>query len=878
MVDEKPNKYVREETLPIPTYEEATSSRSPSHSFLGASEVSHDAERQGLLGRRSPAPPGDNYRPPDVESVRSSADFLPTTGNNSARSSGEGSRHEMIQMDMEDPLSEQAQSQMGTRLSKRISSITNGLSSLNLPFRQWLPSLEYVRAHIPRMPGRFPEALKPGWIMVVRFFALLFVLTVAYVVFLSNIFSFRQRRGGQMYDPESVRMFVQEHVNATNIKLHLEHLTQFDHIAGTEGSYVLAKYVEAVFHEAGLDSPMLERFDVYLNYPKQGGRSVAIVDPSELAWKAKIEEELAYKDPPREQTMVFHGLSKSGNVTGPLIYANYGSREDFEWLHSNGISVEGGIALVRYYGSQTDRALKVKAAELAGAVGCIIYSDPNEDGFVKGEPYPNGRYMPADGVQRGTVGLTSWIVGDVLSPGFASLPGEKRRISKEDNPGLNNIPSIPLSWRDAQKLLQSLKGHGQQLNDDLGWIGGVPDVDEWWTGNKKSSPMVNLRNEQDEVERQPIYNVLGDIIGIEQPEKVVIVGNHRDAWGFGAVDPGSGTAVFLEVVRIFGDLKNLGWRPMRSIQFASWDAEEYNLIGSTEHVESRTEDLRRNGFAYINVDVAVQGSDFHAAGPALFGKSLLRVLGRTSDPLANRTLRSLWDEKNRKLEGLGAGSDYVAFQDIAGMSSIDLSFSGEPFPYHSSYDNFQWMSQFGDPQFQYHRLMAQVWALLILELADRPVLPFDLEAYARSIKDYVRDLDKYSGTRKAPAAFDLKSLNDAADATVQRTHKFHEWDREWTQNIYGMGGMESNALTLMRMNHNSKMANFETDLLDVGGGLPGREQYKHVLFAPQAWSGYDEAVFPGIRDAIDGGDWQLAQKQVEKVAMLLARASQRLLE
>jgi len=570
MGDEKPNKYIRQESLPIPTYDEATSSRpQSSHSFLGPAEVSHDAERQGLLGRPLSEAQPNNYRPPNVESARSSVDFLPSSGENSARSSAEGLRHEMIQMEVLDPDPESNQSQMSTRLSKRITSLTNGLSSLHLPFRQWLPSSEYIRAHIPGLPRQIPEILKPGWIMVVRFMALLFVLFMVYLIFVSDMISFRGRK--VMYDPESVRLFVQESVNESRIRQNLEHLTMFDHIAGTEGSFVLAKWIETAFHTATLDQAMLERFDVYLNYPRKDGRRVAIIDPPEMAWDAKIEEEMAYKDPSREQTMVFHGHSRSGNVTGPIIYANYGSKEDLKKLQENGISLEGAIMLVRYYGSQGDRALKVKAAELAGAVGCIIYSDPNEDGFVKGNPSPDGRYMPADGVQRGAVSLMSWVVGDVLSPGFASLPGESKRISKDNNPGLNNIPSIPLAWRDAQKLLQAIKGHGKAMTNAEEWhewTGAVPDV-EWWTGDQKS-PTVHLKNEQDEVERQPIYNVLGKIVGIEQPEKSIIIGNHRDAWCFGAADPGSGTAVFLEVVRIFGELKKQGWRPLRTIEFASW--------------------------------------------------------------------------------------------------------------------------------------------------------------------------------------------------------------------------------------------------------------------------------------------------------------------
>ena len=559
MRDEK-SRYEPQDSLPIPTYDEATSSRPPSsQSFLGPAEVSHDAERQGLLGRHESATRSNGYHPPTVESARSSLDFLPSSGESSARNSEEGLRREMQEMEVEDSGSQGS----SMSLSKRISSLT---SRFPRRFRKFLPSFSFIRDRIPTIP----DYLKPGWIMVVRFFFLLFVLAMAYVVFFTNLFQIRAR--GRSYNPESVRIYVQEHLNETRIRENSEHLTKWDHIAGTEGSYYIAKWLESIMIEADLDRVELEQFDVYLNYPKKEGRKVAIVDPPEKRWEAKLEEEKVYEN--RQQTLVFHGLSKSGNVTGPLIYANYGSRDDFKKLEDQGISMKGAIALVKYYGSQDDRALKVKAAELAGAVGCIIYSDPEDDGFVQGKAWPEGRFMPEDGVQRGTVGLTSWIVGDVLTPGYASSPGEKKRDTKDKNPGLNNIPSIPIAWRDAKPLLQALKGHGKKLEDEE-WIGGVPEV-EWWTGDQKS-PVVHIKNEQDEIDRRPIYNVLGRIDGIEQPEKKVVIGNHYDAWCYGAIDPGSGTALFVEMVRVFGELKRLGWRPLRTIEFASWDAEEYNM-------------------------------------------------------------------------------------------------------------------------------------------------------------------------------------------------------------------------------------------------------------------------------------------------------------
>lgn len=810
MVDEKPNKYERQDFLPIPTYEEATSSRpSSSQSHLGPEEVSHDAERQGLLSRTNPVQ-RDSYQPPTVESARSSLDFLPSSRESSRRSSAEALQREIQQMDVEEPGDPNSRA---ARLSKRITSLTHSLSSINLPFRQWLPSGQYIRARIPSFLQAFQFNL--NWIIVGRVFAIFLVAFIIWLFFISDLFAVGSRRMNSRFNPNEVRAFVQGRVDADNIRQNLQHATQYDHMAGTQGNYYLATWVEAAFMEAGLEHVGLERFDVYLNYPKEGGRKVAIIDPPELAWEAKIEEELAY--PPEfqaQQTMVFHGHSKTGNVTGPLIYANYGSRQDFQDLRDKGIDLTGSIALVRYYGSQPDRSLKVKAAEQAGAVGCIIYSDPAEDGFLKGEPYPRGRYMPEDGVQRGAVGMSSWIVGDVLSPGFASLPGERNRQSKENNPGLPKIPSIPLAWRDAQKLLQALKGYGKKIEDPK-VKGGVPDV-EWWTGDS-GSPKVHLMNDQIEKEREPIYNVLGAIKGLEQPEKSIIVGNHRDAWCFGGADPGSGTAILLEVVRIFGDLKKAGWRPLRSIEFASWDGEEYNMIGSTEHVEARIEDLRRDALAYLNVDVAVTGTKFKAQGP-IFENALRGVLERVIDPNSNRTLREIWDENKTTMDGLGSGSDYVAFLDLAGTSSIDMSFEGQPFPYHSCYDNFEWMDKFGDPGFQYHKAMAQIWALLILDMADRPLLPLDLNIYAREVTKYVNDVEKHINI-KGGGEINLTALKDAARQFVLNAKVFQEWDIAWENMIDISGGYESNAMGIKRMNHNSRVADFETNLLDIDGGV-----------------------------------------------------------
>lgn len=558
-----------------------------------------------------------------------------------------------------------------------------------------------------------------------------------------------------------------------------------------------------------------------------------------VKWTAKLNEDQI--DPEKKQAQTFHGHSKSGDVKGPLIYANFGSREDFQRLKDMNIDTKGAIALVRYYGTQGDRALKIKAAELAGFAGCLIYSDPNEDGFVKGPAMPEGRYMPADGVQRGAVSLMSWVVGDVLTPGWASTP-DKPRLSPLESKGLVQIPSLPLAWRDAQVLLKSLQGHGSRI-PEASWMGGVPEV-EWWTGNL-SSPTVHLKNEQDENERQPIWNIHGRIKGIEQGEKKIIIGNHRDAWAYGAADPGSGTAVLMEIVRIFGDLKRHGWRPLRTIEFVSWDGEEYNLIGSTEHVEENVEDLRENGYAYLNVDVAVSGQDFFADASPAWHDTLLRVLNRVRDPnKEGKTLLEIWKQDQSKLGTLGAGSDYVAFQDIAGVSSIDFGFKGEPFPYHSVYDNFEWMEKFGDPGFLYHTLLGQVWGLLVLEMCDAPILPLSLSAYAAALENQVEELGKFAmkegvkevinyATKKrddsqGQAQWDLSPLRAAAHNAVIKAAAFELWGQRWDAIHFENGNYESTVMMNARMEHNQRAAMFETLLLDLekGGGV----SFSHITF------------------------------------------------
>lgn len=833
-----------------PTYDEALAGSSrgwATHTRDAIDERNAtETESQSLLPRAGDSSQGsrrpDGYRAPTVETD----DEDSVWDSDSDADETNQVRREMEELEIEEP-GRTGGSIWGKRIGFNLSLPTWRFS--------WRLRLPRIRIQLPSRPSAAPadnsaaeEAVDRedldnvrSWlrdfafpkvnsmmviVTVARLLALGIVIGFMYFLFASGVLSGLtngMNNVGMRFDPEDLRVHLQKTVDPRRMRAAVKIFSSYAHIAGTEGDYATALDVEAMFNKAGLDVVEMDDYYVYLNYPRENGRAVQILDETgdNAIWTAELEEVERGGESAGKQTLAFHGHSKSGDVRGPLMYANYGAREDYQKIKDMGINTTGAIALVKYYGTQTDRALKVKGAELAGFAGCIIYSDPADDGFLKGDVAPGGRYMPEDGVQRGSVSLMSWVVGDVLTPGWESKQ-EVPRMKVEESPGLVKIPSLPLAWRDAQVLLQHLKGFGQKVPD--AWKGGVPEVGEWWTGNE-SSPVVRLLNEQDENEKQPIWNVYGKIIGMETSAKSIILGNHRDAWAFGATDPHTGTAIMIELARIFGDLVDRGWRPLRSIEFMSWDAEEYNLIGSTEFVEKNVDALRENAFAYINLDTVVSGQDFRAAGSPPLRKSLFHAMERVVDPNFNTTLKDLWDRRGSKLEGLGAGSDYVAFQDIAGTSSLDLEFAGEAFPYHSSYDNFDLMEQVLDPGFTYHGILAQVVGLILLDLADRPIMPFDMVNYGRSLETWVGDLESWANKeaekKKHKGVLKFEGLKDAAATVSVKAQQFSKWEMEWDRLVIRSGGWETQELGTARIAYNNKMAMFETALLDLelGGGV-----------------------------------------------------------
>lgn len=855
---------------PIPSYEEAvagTSREAASDNDTwtpGGDNDGDSREGRSLLNNASTTRTGqlaDGYHAPTVETDDEDSLFGP---DDDSESEAEHVRREMHEMEVDDLAHDD--NSISTLLRKRM--------GINLPKWRWSwswrPRFPQLRVRDIRLGqeesrdtasgdsgeqaqtassrwgqwwatgGGLPLSLPGSWnsttILIIfgRLMAVLVVLGFVYLIFMSDLFTgITRRMGSQMFDPESVRLHVLSQVDPLRLRGNLRQFTKYPHLAGTEGDYALALDVKSEFTKYGLEDVSMEQYYVYLNFPKENGRAVRIErDEAKPGYTARLEEQGEGRPSAGHMPYVFHGHSKTGDVKGPLIYGGYGTRADFQRLHDMGVDTKGAIALVRSRGPDDNAGLKVKAAEMAGFAGCLIYSEPAHGASGNGgEDTTQPAFRHQDSVVRQSVSLTNWVVGDPLTPGWESTK-KLPRVHRNEATALPKIPSLPLSWFDARHFLLLIEGMGEKvkIQDGIGEkvdLEGppvAPDAEAWWTGNS-SSPIIHLINRQDEEDKMAIYNVYGRIEGAEQSSKSIIIGNHRDAFTLGATDPGSGTAVFLEMARIFGDLLRRGWRPLRTIQFMSWDAEEYNLAGSTEFVEKNLDNLRDDAMAYINLDAAVTGNKFRAMGSPVFRKILAGVMSRVNDPNLNATVQEIWAQQGGDVENLDWESDYLAFQDIAGTSSLDIAFVGEDTPTFSAYDDFAWMEVIGDPGFVYHTLLGQVLGLLILELADRPVMPFDMDAYGRSINGWIEDLMKWSENKGLPkdgnSPVSLDVLKDAGAGLSKAVEHFEKWEQEWQSTIVAASGWESNGLGSARDSYNNRMAHFETKLLDLeqGGGV-----------------------------------------------------------
>ena len=647
---------------------------------------------------------------------------------------------------------------------------------------------------------------------------------------------------------------------------HLKILTAEPHLAATPEDRKTAEYVARQFRLAGLETEIVP-YRVLMNQPIVV-RVEAYDADGKLLMSGPTPEHVEgdpFQDDPRV-VMPFNGSSGSGDVTGEAVYANYGRREDFDQLAAQHIDLHGKIVIARY--GSNFRGVKVYIAEQRGAAGVLLYSDPQDDGYFKGDAYPNGPWRPETGVQRGSVQFLFKYSGDPETPGVAStldLP-DSARIPGDKSGNQPRIISIPLSYHDAAPILQALKGPGVPH----GWQGALPFRYHLGPGGVT----VRLVSRQD-YKRRIIWDVIGKIKGTEYPDEWVIAGNHRDAWVYGAVDPSSGTAAMLESAHGVGALLQQGWRPKRTIVFCSWDAEEEGLIGSTEWVEKHARALDR-AVAYFNTDVAVSGPDFSAAAvPSL--KQYLRELTRSVPSPQGGTVYDQWkksrpgnDEQRASnappdageevhIGDLGSGSDFTPFLQHAGVPATDIGSEGPYGVYHSVFDNFAWYTQNADPHFLYLQEMARVLGLEALRIADADVLPYDYVAYAGAIDSYIA-----AAKRKALDA-NLNSLDfgpaQAAaarlDAAAQKAH---------LRQIAPSGD-------LARLNLALRQA--ETALLSETG-LPNRPWYRHIIYAPGEFTGYAAVVIPGVNEAIDARNPELATQQLTVLAQALDRAARTL--
>jgi len=714
-----------------------------------------------------------------------------------------------------------------------------------------------------------------------------FLVTFALLLLAGNYYD-HHRKHDKLSDAEAETLLLSLPSN-DSLRDWLKNYTSVAHIAGSENDYKQAIWMRDMWLEFGIPDVQLVEYYPMLNYPIQ--RRLAIVDgPEELLYEAKLREDVVDEDETsRNQDAVptFHGYSISGNVTAEIVYVNYGRLADFEYLAAKGVEFTGKIALVRY--GLVFRGLKVRAAELFGCVGTIIFTDPANDGPLNKshipESYPKGPWSSPSTVQRGSVNFMSIAPGDPLTPGYPATR-DAPRLARNETTNLPSIPSLPISWEDALPLLRALEGHGIAAEDlEKGWKGGLEGVG-YYSG--PSVAKVNLVNEvEDKI--TPIWNVIGRINGTEEPDRVIVVGNHRDAWVFGATDPGSGSASLMELAKALGALLEKGWRPRRTILLASWDAEEYALVGSTEWVEDNVGWLREQCVAYLNVDNAVSGPDFTVSASPSLKRLLFDATIKVNDPATGTTVYEAWRKLNAKRDSkrpfvgqLGAGTDFVPFLDFVGVASISMSFKGSYGVYHSNYDSFHWVEKFGDPNFHYHVAMTQIWGILTLRLASQPILPMDPIEYATDLNSYVNSLADYPSALAAVAmdAPKFPILREAveeflreAHAITHKAHKLqHELDRRHKHHHHHHHYDHYWKLYRRVRALNDRLFGFERGFIDPCG-LPGREWYKHVVYAPGLWAGYAAQTFPSIMEALDSGNTKEVAKQERCVARFVQKAA-----
>jgi N-acetylated-alpha-linked acidic dipeptidase len=688
-------------------------------------------------------------------------------------------------------------------------------------------------------------------------------------------------------------------IEPARIRSAVERLSARPHHVGSPYDRDNAEWLLARFKEYGWDAS-IETFDVLFPTPRE--RVLELVEPSRV--RPVIIEAALPQDPTSsqqaEQLPTYNAYSPDGDITAPLVYVNHGRPQDYEELDRYGVSVKGAIVIARY--GQLWRGLKPKIAAEHGAIGCLIYSDPADDGYGEDATYPDGPMRPATGVQRGSVADIPTYPGDPLTPGVGATAGAKR-VPREQAETIARIPVLPISYGAAQPLLAALGGRVVPPS----FRGGLPITYRFGPGPAK----VHLKLAFN-WDLRTIYNVIARLPGAQYPDEWVIRGNHHDAWVNGAEDPSSGMAVELEEARALGELVRRGWRPKRTIVYAAWDAEEPGLLGSTEHVEAHGNELTRKAVVYINSDS--NGRGFLDVGGSHSLEPLVNdVAKRLTDPETNGTVWARWkaaaiatgtaetrkearDRADLRIGALGSGSDFTPFFQHAGVPSLNVAFSGEDQGgiYHSIYDSFTWYTKYSDSDFVYGRALAQMVGTLVITMADADLLPFTFTPVADTVRTYVTELKKLLDDRRDQARERNRQLDDGVFAAMRDPRRpLVDPPREVVPPALNFAPLE-NAVTRLeeaarrydaaRRAASSQLQNAgdvvsqvnalliqsERTLTDPAG-LAKRPWYKHLLHAPGYYTGYAVKTVPGVREAIEQKEYGAVEGEVVRAAAALTR-------
>lgn len=685
-----------------------------------------------------------------------------------------------------------------------------------------------------------------------------------------------------------------------NLREYNRRLSARPHHVGSPYDKDNAEWILAKFKQWGLDAH-IENFDVLFPTPKE--RVVEMVAPTKYA--AKLQEPPVAVDPTSsqqvEQLPTYNAYSIDGDVTAPLVYVNYGVPDDYERLQRLGVSVKGAIVVARY--GQSWRGIKPKVAAEHGAVGCIIYSDPSDDGYFEDDVFPQGPMRPREGVQRGSVMDMPTHPGDPLTPGVGATANAKR-LAVKDAATLTKIPVLPISYGDAQPLLAALKGPMSPKE----WRGALPFPYRVGPGPAK----VHLRV-QSNWNLKTLYDVIVKIPGSEYPDEWIVRGNHHDAWVNGSQDPVSGTSPMIEEARGLSELLKQGWKPKRTIIYCAWDGEEPGLLGSTEWAEEHAEELRQHTVMYVNTDSNDRGV-LRAYGSHSLEKFINGVAQDIDDPEKNMSVwkrahltslsRSKTDEERKNLrqrtdvpiEALGSGSDYTVFIDHLGIASMDLRYCCEDDEgiYHSIYDDFYWYTHFADTNFVYGRALAQTIGTTVMRMADADLLPFDFTDFTDTVHKYTDELQKllkekqqeaierdkeldegvYEATsdpkhptvppprEDIPPHLNFAPLQNALDALTRSADRY----QKAVAKVQQTGALGTGGLAIQRVNQ--LLIESERRLTDPTG-LPHRPWFKHMIYAPGFYTGYGVKTIPGVREAIEQRDWKLADTEIVRVSKVL---------